>query len=73
MHKHNQNATEPANSLRSKVKNFLELTGEPDPEAYVDVMAFWNLQSRAQPILADLAMKLLSIPAGSDGADKLYC
>ncbi len=40
MHKHNQNATEPANSLKSKVKNFLEMFGEPDSETYVDAETY---------------------------------
>ncbi len=48
------------------------LMPEPDPDNYVDVLAYWNLQSRAQPLLADLAKKVLSIPAGTDGVERAF-
>jgi hypothetical protein len=69
---HKHNASEDSGSMRSKIKTFMMLMPEPDPDNYVDVLAYWNLQSRAQPLLADLAKKVLSIPAGTDGVERAF-
>ena len=45
----------------------------PEPEGKnIDVMNFWKLQSMTQPLLGDLAQKVLSIPAGSDAVERAF-